>query len=244
MEIPKNNEVKLIKMEDVERGNFIVSEGEEFIIKNLARSEVVIKRGAKLTVTEVSARNKITVEEGGELVLSGVSAKDEIINLRKIEDVTEPKVNEDVEEAQAEVLVDKGIEDSEEYRVNFTYLNSVMNLSPDIVYQAKRFAREIATLLGNGENISDKRREIVRMIFGEKANPNDKVYTFDIHTGVLVLEEHAEDNIRFNEYLNGTTTDLRKRNLIIKPRGNDHYAEAKDEIHYKYILDKIRASKK
>ncbi|MFA6227480.1 MAG: hypothetical protein WC631_03340 [Candidatus Paceibacterota bacterium] len=59
--------------------------GQEWRVGQLLKCEIIVKAGAKLTVTEMAAKNKIIVEEGGELEITGQDLVNEITRGGQVE---------------------------------------------------------------------------------------------------------------------------------------------------------------
>jgi hypothetical protein len=254
MEIPnpEKRELIVINKELLAREKTSVPEGENWVVKQLLKSEILVKKGAKLTVTEIAARNLITVEEGGELVIEGEELMNEISKAGQ-DEVVNTSQNQEVESSGLGG-VDRGIESSEMYDSHLKYVEVTLGLSPEFIKKAEECISTLVDLKSKGVDIKnpDVREKVMEDIMGLKFDKDENsLFDFNGSNGNLVIEEMVSDYKRFNDYLNNDGGDLKKRDLKIKSDSvlspekdmEEGLKQAREELLYKYILDKKKAGK-
>ena len=220
MEQPNIKEV--IEKNLVAKTNEIIPAGQEWRVAQLLKSEILVKAGAKLTVTEMAAKNKIIVEEGGELEIIGQDLKNEIIGGGK-EEKKEALSEKSPEINSQSVKTDKEIWNDmiTPTQIDIDYINKTLNLSEETVDKLEKleiavgqmFNEKILDNLRVEGVINEKQSEIISQKIAQLKNDLVKVIFNEASTiqsdDLITL---ASEHRKFKNYLETGDT-----NILISP---------------------------
>lgn len=136
-----------------------VPSGQEWRVGQLLKCEIVVKAGAKLTVTEMAAKNKIIVEEGGELEITGQDLVNEITRGGQVETAPVPEEktetpvqpqNNEVQKDSVAIPENMSEHDKKMFELSKKEVESILNTNPETIVRMEKAIEAFKKLSTSG----------------------------------------------------------------------------------------------